>query len=98
MTTKAKSISQPAWGRIVEDCENKIIKMFPKYGNSWVDNFIFDWKSRLQGEVNEVEALSDLSQEEKIKELEDVINICAMRITNLSKARWDEVVAERLGV
>ncbi len=89
---------QPAWGRIVEDCKEKIEKKFPDYGNSWVDNFFFDWKSRLQGEVNEVEQLSDLSQEEKIAELEDVINICAMRITNLLKLRWDEVVAERLGI
>jgi len=95
---KQEKCKQPAWDRIVEDCKEKIENKFSEYGNSWVDNFIFNWKNRLQGEVNEVEQLSDLSQEEKIDELEDVINICAMRITNLSKARQYEVVAERLGV
>ena len=92
------TIKQPAWDSIIEHCIAKIENKFDDYGNSWVDNFILDWKARLQKEVDEVEELSDLSQEEKIEELHDVINICAMRITNLYKARTDEMVAQRLGI
>jgi hypothetical protein len=86
---------QPNWNSILEKCKEKIELKYPEYGNSWVDDFFFDWKSRLQGEVNEVEQYSDLSQEEKIAELIDVINICAMRITNLQSIQYHEMRMSR---
>jgi hypothetical protein len=86
---------QPNWKSILEKCKEKIESKYSEYGNSWVGDFFFDWKSRLQGEVNEVEQYSDLSQEEKIAELIDVINICAMRITNLQAIQYEEMKMSR---
>ena len=90
---------QPGWARITEHASKKIEKKFKQYKNSWVEYYDPDfWNQRLQGEVDEVKELSDLEYEEKMDELIDVINICAMQYTNLMLARQHEVVATRLGL
>lgn len=91
--------NQPYWKVIQEFCENKILKKYPEYGNSWKhlfdDNF---WNNRLQNEVDEVKENSSFSQEARIEELIDVINVCAMQISNLLDSRTEEMVKMRLGV
>ena len=90
---------QPYWKVIQEMCEGKISKQFPKYNNSWKDNHWSDfWNQRIQCEVNEVKEISGLSQEERIAELVDVINVCAMDISNLLDSRQREMVMMRLGI
>ncbi len=89
----------PYWGQIQNLCGLKIKQKFPQYGNSWKecfdDNF---WNQRLQGEVNEVKEVSSLDQDRRISELIDVINVCAMQISNLLDSRNKEIIKTRLGV
>ena len=94
---------QPNWQEIIKLCNKKIEDKYTEYGNSWVGFFDDDfWDIRLKGEVEELSKLNSWQHEEKIKELVDIINICAMQITNhkvrIHKEYWDEVVATRLGV
>jgi len=89
---------QPYWGVIRELCENKIEKKFPEYGNSWKSTYGSGfWDFRLQDEVNEVKEKSMLNQEGRIEELVDVINVCAMQISNLLDSRQREMIMQRLG-
>ena len=97
--TDNKECKQPYWNAIRELCENKIEKKFPEYDNSWVGFFDSDfWNKRLDGEVEEVKQQSNFDQEGKIDELVDVINVCAMQISNLLDSRQREIVMQRLGL
>ena len=89
---------QPYWNSITELCELKIEEKYPKYGDSWVGFFDDEfWNKRLQGEVDESKLISSLDQDGRISELVDVINICAMQITNLLEDRKRQSVMMRLG-
>lgn len=79
-------IKHPNWDLIKELCNFKIDTKYDKYGNSWVDLFDDEfWNKRLMGEVLETQQTSNKFQSDKrIDELVDVINICAMQITNIS--------------
>ena|SRR6185312_2653274 len=78
--TLPSECQQPLWDRIVSDCKRKILEKYPQYGNSWKD---FDlqgtntefWKKRLLKEVEEVFEKQGVN---RLEELTDVINICAM--------------------
>lgn len=74
-------IEQPDWILIKDLCRNKIIKRYEKYGNSWINCLEDDyWNGRLDREIIELKQTS--LQSERINELIDIINICAMQITN----------------
>ena len=79
-------IKHPNWDLIKELCNFKIDTKYDKYRNSWVDFFDDEyWNKRLMGEVLETQQTSNKFQPDKrIDELVDVINICAMQITNIS--------------
>ncbi len=81
---KQKTIAQPAWHKILEECKEKIEKKFKEYGNSWVDysDNLF-WAKRLQGEFSEIEyGLQGFDHYQTAQECIDLINICAMIYTN----------------
>jgi hypothetical protein len=97
--TEQLECKQPSWGAIRSLCELKIKDRFEKYGNSWVglhDDYF--WNNRLQGEVNEVSKTHSIGIDERMEELIDVINVCAMQITNLIEAKQRETVMMRLGL
>ena len=87
----------PPYERVMEDCKNKVLEKFTKYGNSWVDAWFLD--DRLKEEIKEYFEIKDgFDWEQKISELEDVINICCMMIHNFHNARNKEIVGARLGI
>lgn len=96
---KSEGCKQPYWNAITEMCQDAIMKKFPEYGNSWKDAQLSSfWNERLQGEVDEVKAVSGLDQETRMAELIDVINVCAMDISNLMDSRQRQMVMQRLGI
>lgn len=87
---------QPHWKAIQDMCKRKIKEKYPEYGNSWLTEFSYEfWNQRLQSEVDEVK--EDYS-DNRIEELIDVINVCAMEISNRLDSRTHEMVAMRLGI
>ena len=98
-----ENCKQPSWVMIVKLCKEKIEEKYPQYGNSWVGYMSKAfWKKRLKGEVAELNDLLSFEHDKRIKELVDIINICAMQITNhldqKEKEYWIQVVNQRLGV
>ena len=75
----------PDFKEIEQRCREKIIKNYPKYKNSWKDNFtsIDFWKKRLKGEIDEI--FSAKSPEQYIDEIPDAINILAMMFSSAVK-------------
>ena len=96
MTELNKRCLQPHWKVIQDMCKRKIEAKHPKYGNSWKTTWSYEfWNQRLQSEVDEVKIeYSD----NRIDELIDVINVCAMQISNLLDSKQHEMVAIRLGI
>ena len=88
-------IEQPAWRRINDLCIDKIESRFPKYGNTWKWDCHLNtkkWNHLVQGEVDE---LKEKTYEDRIEELIDVINICAMELTNRLRIKYDGVFTSR---
>ena len=88
-------ILQPHWKAIQSMCKRKIESKFPEHGNSWKTTWSYEfWNKRLQGEVDE--AKQDYT-DNRIEELIDVINVCAMEISNRLDSKQRETVMMRLG-
>jgi len=95
LVTKEKECHQPHWKVIEDMCKRKIESKYPKYGNSWKTTWSYEfWNQRLQSEVDE--AKEDFS-DNRIDELIDVINVCAMEISNRLDSKQREMVMMRLG-
>ena len=89
-------IEQPYWSYISSMCKIKIAKKYSEYKNNWkFTGSLKFWNEKLQEEVDEVKEKCDY---DRIEELLDVINICAMEISNRLDAkqqaraqlRWDD--------
>ena len=81
-----EKIKYPNFKEIEKKCKEKIKEKFPKYGNSWNDNFCIDWawwEKRLQGETDEI--FNTIYPTERRDEIIDAINILAMMYQNNKK-------------
>lgn len=72
----------PDYEAITEKAQLKMEQRFPKYGNSWIGCFNWEyWNIRLHEELKEVEEAKDSGT--KQEEILDVINILCMIYENI---------------
>ncbi len=85
MSLSEFGIEYPDFEEIEKVCRKKIEEKFPKYKNSWTDQFatMVWWEQRLKKEIDEI--FSAKSPQEYVKEIPDAINILAMMYTNAVK-------------
>jgi len=78
----------PQFPRIILDCINELEIKFKDYGNTWEDGNQQYWFERINNEIDEYHKAIGLPA--RRRKLLNIINMCAMNITNIDEGRIKE--------